>query len=138
MAGQLPLFPLPEVEHRLQLLLEHTLAMNGLLVVTEARYGVSLQSAASSGQQPDPVDSIRFVPFAKIEAFNSVLRRRPDGASLAEQICSLLLDHYGSTAKPVLLLRRNGHHWLGMIDYSPESRERDHRIGHLMRCLAAS
>ena len=138
MAGPLPLFPLPEVEHRLQLLLEHTLAMNGLLVVTEARYGISLQSGALAEQQPDPVESIRFVPFAKIEAFNSVLRRRPDGAPLAEQICSLLLNHYGSTAKPVLLLRRNGHHWLGMLDYCPESRERQHRITHLQRCLAAS
>ena len=77
-------------------------------------------------------------PFAKIEAFNSVLRRRPDGGELAEQICSLLLDHYGSSAKPVLLLRRNGNHWLGMLDYCPESRERSHRISHLHRCLAAS
>ena len=76
--------------------------------------------------------------FAKIEAFNSVLRRRPDGGDLAEQICSLLLDHYGSSAKPVLLLRRNGNHWLGMLDYCPESRERSHRISHLHRCLAAS
>ena len=138
MAGPLPLFPLPEVEHRLQLLLEHTLAMNGLLVVTEARYGITLQSGAFSEQQPDPVESIRFVPFAKIEAFNSVLRRRPDGGDLAEQICSLLLDHYGSSAKPVLLLRRNGNHWLGMLDYCPESRERQHRISHLHRCLNAS
>ena len=89
-------------------------------------------------QQPDPVESIRFVPFAKIEAFNSVLRRRPDGGDLAEQICTLLLDHYGSSAKPVLLLRRNGNHWLGMLDYCPESRERQHRITHLHRCLAAS
>ena len=103
MAGQLPLFPLPEVEHRLQALLERTLAMNGLLVVTEARYGVAFESALVPDRQPDPVESIRFVPSAKIDAFNSVLRRRPDGAPLAEQICRLLLDHFGSTAKPVLL-----------------------------------
>ena len=50
----------------------------------------------------------------------------------------MLLDHYGSSAKPVLLLRRNGDHWLGMLDYCPESRERQHRITHLHRCLAAS
>lgn len=138
MAGQLPLFPLPEAEPRLQALLERTLAMNGLLVVTEARYGVALESALMPERQPDPVESIRFVPSAKIDAFNSVLRRRPDGAPLAERICSLLLDHFGSTAKPVLLLRRDGNHWLGMIDYSPESREREHRISHLHRCFAAS
>ena len=104
------LFPLPEIEPRIQQLLERTLAMNGLLVVTEARYGVSVESGAPPPNEPDPVESIRFVPFAKIEAFNSVLRRRPDGGDLAEQICSLLLDHYGSSAKPVLLLRRNGNH----------------------------
>ena len=132
------LFPLPEIEPRIQQLLERTLAMNGLLVVTEARYGVSVESGGSPPREPDPVESIRFVPFAKIEAFNSVLRRRPDGGDLAEQICSLLLDHYGSSAKPVLLLRRNGNHWLGMLDYCPESRERQHRISHLHRCLAAS
>ena len=37
------LFPLPEIEPRIQQLLERTLAMNGLLVVTEARYGVSVE-----------------------------------------------------------------------------------------------
>ena len=64
--------------------------------------------------------------------------RRPDGGGLDEQICRLLLDHYGCSAKPVLLLRRNGNHWLGMLDYCPESRERQHRISHLHRCLNAS
>ena len=64
------LFPLPEIEPRIQQLLERTLAMNGLLVVTEARYGVSVESGAPPPHEPDPVESIRFVPFAKIEAFN--------------------------------------------------------------------
>ena len=109
------LFPLPEIEPRIQQLLERTLAMNGLLVVTEARYGVSVESGAPPPHEPDPVESIRFVPFAKIEAFNSVLRRRPDGGDLAEQICSLLLDYYGSSAKPVLLLRRNNNTGLALL-----------------------
>ena len=51
------LFPLPEIEPRIQQLLERTLAMNGLLVVTEARYGVSVESGAPPPTEPDPVES---------------------------------------------------------------------------------
>ena len=121
------LFPLPEIEPRIQQLLERTLAMNGLLVITEARYGVSVESGAPPPSEPDPVESIRFVPFAKIEAFNSVLRRRPDGGDLAERICGLLLDHYGSSAKPVLLLRDReqlrgaSKFWRILLDYLLDS-----------------
>jgi hypothetical protein len=134
MGGWIPAaLQLPMVEHRLQRLLADTRAMNGLVVISEARYGLSLERS----QEPDPVESIRFVPFAKIAGFNSVLRRRPGGGALAERICSLLLEHYGSTAKPVLLLRHLGDDWLGMVPFSREASERDHRLEHLWRCWSA-
>lgn len=108
------------LDHQLQLLLDETRAMNGLVVMAPADDGLGL--------------ALRFVPFAKIDAFNGELRRRPGGGRLADRICQLLLEHYGSTAKPVLLLDSIEAPWLGMVPFQPERRERHRHIAHLQRC----
>jgi hypothetical protein len=103
---------------------------NGIIVVEESNYSVLLTSPSNLLE----IDSIRFVPYTKVESFHTSVRKRPDGKYIVDKICQLLLDHYGERAKPVVFLRRDGTHWVGMVG---ENKRRLHAIDYLNRCLEA-
>ena len=108
---------------------EHS-AENGIIVVEESHYTVLLSSPSNLLE----VDSVRFVPYTEVESFNTSVRKRPDGKNIVDQVCTLLLDHYGEKAKPVVFLRRDGTSWVGMIG---DDKRRLHAIDYLNRCLEA-
>ena len=105
-------------------------AENGAVVVTESNYAVLFTSAHNLIE----IESVKFIPYAKIESFNSQVRHRPDGKDIVDKVCQLLLQHYGEEAKPVVYLRRDGTNWIGMVG---DDKQRLHVINFLTRCLEA-
>jgi hypothetical protein len=99
--------------------------------VKEALYGVMHSDSINLCE----IESIRFIPYAKIVDFNTEVRKRSDGKYIVESVCNLLLDHYGEEQKPVIVLRRDYTHWVGMVG---ENKQRVHTIDYLNRCLEAS
>jgi hypothetical protein len=124
-------FPLPQdIELLVLQKIEEHAAENGLIVIKEAEYGI-MHSVSTSLCE---IESIRFIPYAKVSEFNTEVRRRIDGRYIVESVCDLLLEHYGKTDKPVLVLRRDGTNWIGMLG---ENKQKLHTIDYLNRCLQA-
>ena len=109
---------------------EHA-AENGIVVVKESNYALLFTSANNLCE----IESVKFVPFAKIEEFNTEMRHRKEGKYIVDTVCQLILDHYGESAKPVVYLKRDDTHWVGMVG---DDRQRLHTIDYLTRCLDAS
>jgi hypothetical protein len=109
---------------------EHA-AENGIIVVKESNYALLFTSANNLCE----IESVKFVPFAKIEEFNTEMRHRKEGKYIVDTVCQLILDHYGERAKPVVYLKRDDTHWVGMVG---DDKQRLHTIDFLTRCLDAS
>ena len=121
-------FPYPQHEFLvLHKVVEHA-AENGLIVVREANYGVMV----SSGYNLCEIDSIDFIPYAEVGIFTRTIRSRPDGRYITERISELLIEHYGKDYKPVLLLKRDGTSWVGLVG---DDKRRLHAVSFLNRCL---
>ena len=108
---------------------EHA-AENGIIVVKESNYALLFTSANNLCE----IESVKFVPYAKIERFNTEMRKRNEGKYIVDTVCQLILDHYGEEAKPVVYLKRDGTHWVGMVG---DDKRRMHTIDYLTRCLEA-
>ena len=88
---------------------EHA-AENGIIVVKESNYALLFTSA------------------------NNLCEIENEGKYIVDTVCELILDHYGEEAKPVVYLKRDGTHWVGMVG---DDKRRMHTIDYLTRCLEA-
>ncbi len=110
-------FPIPALLSSIEELLYEVQWLEGLILVNES-------SSAS------------FVSISQLSTLLGRLKEHPKGSLLAEKLCMSLYQSYdNSSAKPVLVLQRDGSFWLGLMGIGDKTFQRDKAIAHLNRCF---